>query len=67
MESNTAEESTIIDMDGLYARLGELTDKRKARGVRYQLVTILVMMIMEKLSGEDTPSGITEWVKHRAE
>jgi len=47
--------------------MGELTDKRKARGVRYQLVTILVMMIMAKLSGEDTPSGIAEWVKHRAE
>ncbi len=42
-------------------------DKRKARGILYQLVTILVMMIMAKLSGEDTPSGIAERVKHRAE
>ena len=25
------------------------------------------MMIMAKLCGEDTPSGIADWVKHRAE
>lgn len=67
MESNTAEESILFDIDSLYARLGELTDRRKPRGIRYQLVTILVMMIMAKLSGEDTPSGMAEWVKHRAE
>ena len=67
MESNTAEESILFDIDSIYARLGELTDRRKPRGIRYQLVTILVMMIMAKLSGEDTPSGMAEWVKHRAE
>lgn len=67
MESNIPEESILFDIDSLYARLGELTDKRKPRGIRYQLVTILVMMIMAKLSGEDTPSGVAEWVKHRAE
>lgn len=67
MESNPLEESAVLDMNSLYVRLEEMTDKWKARAIRYQLVTILVMMIMAKLGGEDTPSGIAEWVKHRSE
>jgi predicted transposase YbfD/YdcC len=51
----------------LYARFQEMKDKRKPRGLRYQLVTILVMMVMAKLCGEDTPSGIADWVRHRSE
>jgi predicted transposase YbfD/YdcC len=30
-------------------------------------VAILVMMVMAKLCGEDTPSGIADWVKYRGE
>jgi len=67
MEFNTADEKVMFDMGSLYARLAEMTDKRKRRGIRYPLVTLLVMMVMAKLCGEDTPSGIAEWVKHRAE
>jgi len=67
MEFNTADEKVLFDMGSLYARLAELTDKRKRRGIRYPLVTLLVMMVMAKLCGEDSPSGIAEWVKHRAE
>jgi predicted transposase YbfD/YdcC len=67
MEFNTADGTVLFDMGSLYARLAEMTDKRKRRGIRYPLVTLLVMMVMAKLCGEDTPSGIAEWVKHRAE
>lgn len=67
MEFNTADEKVLFDMGSLYARLAEMTDQRKRRGIRYPLVTLLVMMVMAKLCGEDTPSGIAEWVKHRAE
>lgn len=35
--------------------------------MRYKLVTVLVMMVVAKLCGEDTPSGIADWVRHRAE
>ena len=66
MEFNTPKERTLFDMGSLYARLAELTDKRKPRGIRYPLVTVLVMLVMAKLCGEDTPCGIAEWVKHRA-
>jgi predicted transposase YbfD/YdcC len=42
-------------------------DKRKNRGKRYVLATILLGMLLAKLCGEDTPSGIAEWVKLRAQ
>ena len=57
----------VFDVGSLYAHFGEMKDTRQARGVRYQLVTILVMMVIAKLCGEDTPSGIADWVRYRAE
>ena len=57
----------VFDVESLYARFLEMKDTRKARGMRYALVTILVMMVIAKLCGEDTPSGIADWVKHRSE
>lgn len=67
MKSNTSQDSVVFDVGSLYAHLQVLKDGRKPRGIRYSLVTILVMMVMAKLCGEDTPSGIADWVKHRAE
>jgi predicted transposase YbfD/YdcC len=66
MESNT-EEGMVIDVGSLYARLQTLKDKRKAKGLRYSLVDVLVMMVMAKLCGQDNPSGIADWVKARSE
>jgi predicted transposase YbfD/YdcC len=62
MESNTGQ---IINMGSLYRRLEGLKDKRKAKGKRYALATILVGMFLAKLCGEDKPSGIAEWVALR--
>lgn len=62
MESNTGK---VINMGSLYRRFGELKDKRKAKGKRYALATILVGMFLAKLCGEDKPSGIAEWVALR--
>lgn len=67
MESNTSGGSIVFDVGSLYAHLQGMQDRRKPRGIRYPLAVILVMMVMAKLCGEDTPSGIAEWVKHRAE
>lgn len=65
MKSITGE--VVFDAGSLYAHLQELKDKRSPRGVRYPLGAVLVMMVMAKLCGEDTPSGMAEWVKHRGE
>jgi predicted transposase YbfD/YdcC len=62
MESNTGQ---VIDLGSLYQRFGRLTDKRKAKGKRYALATILLGMFLAKLCGEDKPSGIADWVALR--
>jgi predicted transposase YbfD/YdcC len=62
MESNTGQ---VINLGGLYERFCGLRDKRKAKGKRYALATILVGMVLAKLCGEDKPSGIAEWVALR--
>jgi len=66
MKSNT-KAGNVFDVGSLYAELSKLTDQREARGIRYQLVNILVFIILAKLCGEDRPSGIAEWVAHRIE
>lgn len=67
MKSITGQTELVFDVGSLYAELQELKDKRKPRGIRYPRVAILVMMVMAKLCGEDTPSGMADWVKYRAE
>ena len=57
----------VIDVGSLYSRFEGLKDSRKPRGLRYRLVHILVMMVLAKICGEDTPSGIADWVQHRSE
>jgi predicted transposase YbfD/YdcC len=62
MESNTGQ---VMDLSSLYHRFEGLKDKRKARGKRDALATILVGMFLAKLCGEDKPSGMAEWVALR--
>jgi len=64
MESNTGQ---VLDLGSLYQRFARLRDKRKAKGKRYALATILVGMFLAKLCGEDKPSGIADWVALRGE
>ena len=56
-----------FDRGSVYDRLCKLTDLRKANGKRYRLETVLMITVMAKLCGEDTPFGIAEWAKHRQE
>ena len=65
MKSNTGT-GRIFDVGSLYDRFEKLSDSRNARGKRYSLATILILMVMAKLSGEDQPSGIAEWAAFRA-
>jgi len=64
MES-TIGSALVFDPKSLYGRLKELRDCRKARGKRYLLATILVIIFLAKLCGEDRPTGIAEWARHR--
>ena len=51
----------LYDLGSVYEGLSNITDKRKARGKIYRLETILMIIVLAKLSGEDKPTGIAEW------
>jgi predicted transposase YbfD/YdcC len=56
----------VFDPKGLLERLKKLRDRRGERGKRYELAPLLLFVVFAKLSGEDTPSGIADWVANRA-
>jgi predicted transposase YbfD/YdcC len=53
-------------VEAVLARLGSLPDARGARGKRYPLAPLLLLILLAKLAGEDRPSGIADWLAHRA-
>ena len=57
----------VFDMGSLYAALAKLHDARKARGKRYALALVLLLVVLAKLCGEDLPLGIAQWVRARRE
>lgn len=57
----------LYDVGSVYDGLCKLTDIRKAKGKQYALEMVLLIVIMAKLCGEDTPLGIAEWGQHRQE
>jgi predicted transposase YbfD/YdcC len=76
MESNTSlsthegslpPQGVIFSVNSLYAYLLRIHDRRKRRGIRYALVTILVVLILAKLCGLDKPYEIADWARHRSE
>ena len=74
MESNTktvilgtaGETERVVNLSSLYSYLERLKDGRDAQGLRYSLATILVLLILAKMCGQDKASGIADWVKLRA-
>jgi predicted transposase YbfD/YdcC len=74
MEYSTQAEGQGISPNGviyvlgsLYDRFQQLPDSRKAKGKRYSLVTLVVLIFLAKLSGQDKPVEIADWAKNHAE
>lgn len=65
MESNTRE--FVFEEGSLYAHLQTIQDLRKRRGIRYKLPIVLLLVVLAKLCGEDTPYGIADWAQNRSE
>jgi len=65
IEREISENGIEFDLGSVYARLSKLTDIRKAKGKRYSLTTILMIIMMAKLCGEDTAMEIADWAKNR--
>jgi len=55
----------IFEVNSLYAYLERVTEPRKAKGIRYHVATLLLLILLAKMGGQDNPTGISEWVKHR--
>lgn len=64
-EREISENGIEFDLGSVYARLSKLTDIRKAKGKRYRLTTILMIILMAKLGGENNPMEIADWAKNR--
>lgn len=57
----------MFDVGSLLERFHQLKDGRDARGIRYPLPTLLVMLLLGKLCGHDTPAALADWAKYRIE
>ena len=61
-------EGVVYDQGSIYGRLQTLTDLRKARGKRYSLTSVLMIVLLAKLSGANSPTEIAEWgIYHQSE
>jgi hypothetical protein len=57
----------IYDLSSLFAYLLRVSDPRHDRGKQYPLELLLVLILLAKLCGENTPTGIADWVTYRTE
>ena len=62
---NSEGDGFVFNIGELMKRFQQLTDGRKARGKRYPLPILLILILLAKLAGEDTPKGIAEWLRLR--
>ncbi len=64
-DSTTALNPLAWEAQSLAAHLANLTDPRDPRGVRYPLLPLLILFVLAKLSNQDTPEAINDWVAER--
>jgi|SRR5712692_6265273 len=56
-----------FEVNSLYEARLKVLDKRKARGKRYGLASVLRLSVLAKLGGEDEPEGMADRVKQRGQ
>lgn len=56
---------TAVQAQDLYAVLQSVQDGRSKRGRRFEAAAVLTVMLLAKLAGEQSWSGIAEWVRLR--
>ncbi len=60
------EVSFVFSLQALIERLQTLTDKRKARGIRYPLDVLLLVAVLARLAGESRLEPMADWARLRA-
>lgn len=58
-------EGLPIDAASLYRAFEQVKDGRQARGKRYPLALLLTLIMVGKMAGEKTMSGIVDWRAER--
>ena len=58
-------EEVVVNIGELRRRFGKMTDRRGKQGKIYPLWYLLTVICLAKLSGQHTPTGITEWIRLR--
>jgi predicted transposase YbfD/YdcC len=58
---------SLKDMPTFYEVCQQIEDKRKARGKRYDLAGLLVILVAAKLAGMSSMLGASEWAKDQEE
>jgi predicted transposase YbfD/YdcC len=56
----------VVEVQSVYGALQRVPDQRCKRGQRYSAAVVLTLMLLAKLAGEKTMSGIAVWVRLRA-
>lgn len=74
MEYNTlapwqemSENGIVYSFGSLYDRFQGISDPRKAKGKQYDLLNLLVVIFLAKLSGKDNPVEIADWAKNEVQ
>ena len=66
-EVKEAQESAHTQVHSLYGVCQQLVDGRAARGKRYELAGVLVVLVLAKLAGMESLLGASEWIQHQEE
>lgn len=62
---NERSEEMVVNLGDLRQRFSKLNDRRGKQGKIYPLWYLLTVIFLAKLSGEHTPTGMTEWIRLR--
>jgi predicted transposase YbfD/YdcC len=60
------ENGVVYELGSLYDHFQQIPDPRCARGKRYSLLTLLVLIFLAKLCRQDTPVEIADWCANQA-
>jgi predicted transposase YbfD/YdcC len=60
------DEGRLFNIGELHNVLEQVPDNRDEKGMRYTIGILLIVYILAKLCGENTPYGMAEWAKMRA-
>ena len=66
VESKTGQEQAPKQMQTLYEVCHQVVDGRAARGKRYELAGLLVVLVLAKLAGMQSLLGASDWVRDQA-